>query len=68
MAMLAALILTPVLFNPGLVGLLSRRLIGVSDFFESAAAAVISLFGFQSGAAVASGRCAGRISSHGRRG
>ena len=64
-AMLAVPILIQVLFNSGLAYLLNRRLsvahcvaapsavIGASNFFELAVAAAISLFGFQSGAALA---------------
>ena len=64
-AMLAAPILIQVLFNSGLAYWLNRRLgvahcvgapsalIGASNFFELAVAAAISLFGFQSGAALA---------------
>ncbi|HKB53463.1 MAG TPA: ACR3 family arsenite efflux transporter [Ramlibacter sp.] len=64
-AMLAAPILIQVLFNAALAYWLNRRLgeahnvacpsalIGASNFFELAVAAAISLFGFQSGAALA---------------
>ena len=64
-AMLAVPILIQVLFNSGLAYLLNRRLgvahcvagpsslIGASNFFELAVATAISLFGFQSGAALA---------------
>ena len=64
-AMLAAPILIQVLFNSGLAYWLNRRLgvahcvaapsalIGASNFFELAVATAISLFGFQSGAALA---------------
>lgn len=64
-AMLAVPILIQVLFNSGLAYWLNRRLgekhdiacpsalIGASNFFELAVAATISLFGFQSGAALA---------------
>ena len=64
-AMLAAPILIQVLFNSGLAYWLNRRageahsvacpsaLIGASNFFELAVAAAISLFGFDSGAALA---------------
>jgi ACR3 family arsenite transporter len=64
-AMLAAPILIQVLFNSALAYWLNRRLgerhnvacpsalIGASNFFELAVAAAISLFGFQSGAALA---------------
>lgn len=64
-AMLAVPILTQVFFNSGLAYWLNRRagekhsiacpsaLIGASNFFELAVAAAISLFGFQSGAALA---------------
>ncbi len=64
-AMLAAPILIQVLFNAGLAYWLNRRLgvaycvaapsalIGASNFFELAVATAISLFGFQSGAALA---------------
>ncbi len=64
-AMLAVPILIQVLFNSGLAYGLNRRfgeshdvacpsaLIGASNFFELAVAAAISLFGFQSGAALA---------------
>jgi ACR3 family arsenite transporter len=64
-AMLAVPILIQVLFNAGLAYLLNRRLgvafcvaapsalIGASNFFELAVATAISLFGFQSGAALA---------------
>jgi len=62
---LAVPILIQVYFNSGLAYLLNRRfnvahcvagpsaLIGASNFFELAVAAAISLFGFQSGAALA---------------
>ena len=62
---LAVPILIQVLFNSGLAYWLNRRvgerheiagpsaLIGASNFFELAVAAAISLFGFQSGAALA---------------
>lgn len=64
-AMLAVPILIQVFFNSGLAYWLNRRagekhniacpsaLIGASNFFELAVAAAISLFGFQSGAALA---------------
>ena len=64
-AMLAVPILIQVLFNSGLAYWLNRRLgvahcvaapsalIGASNFFELAVAAAISLFGFRSGAALA---------------
>ena len=64
-AMLAVPILIQVLFNSGLAYWLNRRageahsvacpsaLIGASNFFELAVAAAISLFGFDSGAALA---------------
>ncbi len=64
-AMLAAPILIQVLFNSGIAYWLNRRLgvahcvaapsalIGASNFFELAVATAISLFGFQSGAALA---------------
>ncbi|MCE5181679.1 MAG: ACR3 family arsenite efflux transporter [Betaproteobacteria bacterium] len=63
--MLAVPILIQVYFNSGLAYLLNRRfgvahcvagpsaLIGASNFFELAVAAAISLFGFKSGAALA---------------
>jgi arsenite transporter len=63
--MLAVPILIQVLFNSGLAYLLNRRLgvahcvagpsslIGASNFFELAVATAISLFGFHSGAALA---------------
>ncbi|MBS0338267.1 MAG: ACR3 family arsenite efflux transporter [Proteobacteria bacterium] len=64
-AMLAVPILVQVFFNSGLAYWLNRRLgeshtvacpsalIGASNFFELAVAAAISLFGFESGAALA---------------
>lgn len=64
-AMLAVPILIQVLFNSGMAYWLNRRvgekhniacpsaLIGASNFFELSVAAAISLFGFQSGAALA---------------
>ncbi|NCN22709.1 MAG: arsenical-resistance protein [Gallionellaceae bacterium CG1_02_56_997] len=64
-AMLAVPILIQVIFNSGLAYWLNRRLrvahcvaapsalIGASNFFELAVATAISLFGFQSGAALA---------------
>jgi ACR3 family arsenite transporter len=64
-AILAVPILIQVLFNSGLAYLLNRKLgvahcvagpsalIGASNFFELAVATAISLFGFQSGAALA---------------
>jgi ACR3 family arsenite transporter len=64
-AMLAVPILIQVYFNSGLAYLLNKRLgvahcvagpsalIGASNFFELAVAAAISLFGFHSGAALA---------------
>jgi arsenite transporter len=64
-AMLAVPILIQVFFNSGLAYLLNRRfgvahcvagpssLIGASNFFELAVATAISLYGFQSGAALA---------------
>jgi ACR3 family arsenite transporter len=64
-AMLAVPILVQVFFNAGLAYWLNRRLgeahavacpsalIGASNFFELAVAAAISLFGFESGAALA---------------
>ena len=63
--MLAVPILIQVVFNSGLAYWLNRRvgeshavacpsaLIGASNFFELAVAAAISLFGFESGAALA---------------
>jgi ACR3 family arsenite transporter len=63
--MLAVPILIQVFFNSGLTYWLNRRLgeshnvacpsalIGASNFFELAVAAAISLFGFESGAALA---------------
>jgi ACR3 family arsenite transporter len=63
--LIAVPILIQVYFNSGLAYLLNRRfgvahcvagpsaLIGASNFFELAVAAAISLFGFQSGAALA---------------
>src|SRR3546814_19524459 len=63
--MLAVPILVQVAFNSGLAYWLNRRvgerhdiacpsaLIGASNFFELSVAAAISLFGFQSGAALA---------------
>jgi arsenite transporter len=65
MALLAVPILIQVFFNAGLAYWLNRRLgeahnvacpsalIGASNFFELAVAAAISLFGFESGAALA---------------
>jgi arsenite transporter len=65
LALLAVPILTQVHFNAGIANLLNRiagerrcvagpsALIGTSDFFELAVAAAISLFGFESGAALA---------------
>jgi hypothetical protein len=53
-------------FNAGVEDLLDVRLHAVSGFLASVAVAPISLFGFRSGMAVVGGRCAGRISSHGR--
>jgi ACR3 family arsenite transporter len=64
-AMLAVPILIQVIFNSGLAYILNRRfgvqhcvagpsaLIGASNFFELAVATAVSLFGFQSGAALA---------------
>lgn len=64
-ALLAVPILIQVFFNAGLAYLLNRRLgeqhnvagpsalIGASNFFELAVAAAISLYGFESGAALA---------------
>ncbi|RYE72931.1 MAG: arsenical-resistance protein, partial [Oxalobacteraceae bacterium] len=64
-AILAVPILIQVFFNSGLAYLLNRKLgvahcvagpsalIGASNFFELAVATAISLFGFQSGAALA---------------
>jgi ACR3 family arsenite transporter len=64
-ALLAVPILIQVVFNSGLAYWLNRKmgvqhcvagpsaLIGASNFFELAVAAAISLFGFQSGAALA---------------
>ena len=64
-ALLAVPILIQVLFNSGLAYVLNRKLgvahcvagpsalIGASNFFELAVATAISLFGFQSGAALA---------------
>jgi ACR3 family arsenite transporter len=64
-AMLAVPILIQVFFNSGLAYWLNRQagekhnvagpsaLIGASNFFELAVAAAISLFGFESGAALA---------------
>ena len=64
-ALLAVPILIQVFFNAGLAYWLNRRLgeahnvacpsalIGASNFFELAVAAAISLFGFESGAALA---------------
>src|SRR3546814_14015372 len=66
--MLAVPILIQVFFNSGLAYWLNRRvgekhdiacpsaLIGASNFFELTVAAAISLFGFQSGAALATDR------------
>ena len=66
-ALLAVPILIQVFLNSGLAYLLNRKLgvahcvagpsalIGASNFFELAVATAISLFGFQSGAALATG-------------